>query len=421
MGETKSKKMKLSTKMLIGMVLGIILGAIFQSMHLEEFSANYIAPLGNIFISALKMLVIPLIISSLVTGLTGLGDNYALLGRICVKAVIFFLVSMALTTTIGIVAVNVVGLGEGMNLVTDEVLSTTAADLNVMTMIEGFVPSNIVQAMSENNMIQCIVFSAILAIAIVKSGEEGQSVREGLSKFSDVMCNMLMVVMEYAPIGVCALMANTVATSGLSIVISLLGIIVLQICVMLSVFLLLYAPIMVFYCKIPVTSFFKLCSPSMLVAVSTGASMAALSLNMEASKKLGCSEDISDMIVIMGNTMNMAGLAMHIGLAANFVANAYGIELSIYTQVIIVMSSVLMAMGMAGIPGATPLVSAVFSQVGLPQAGVGLIAGIDQIGTMIRTVMNITGDIVAACAICVSEKKFEFGKAKISSQNRETA
>jgi DAACS family dicarboxylate/amino acid:cation (Na+ or H+) symporter len=423
MNAQATKKMSLNSKMFIGLLLGTGVGVILQMFGMVEFSNAYIAPLGNIMVKGVKMLVIPLIISSLIAGLSQMGENLAKLGRVCLKAVAFFTITMSLSTCIGIAVVNLIPIGAKLNLTTTEVLDINAQKSypNIMTIVEGFVPSNIVKSMAETEMLPCIFFSVLFAVALLKMDKKSEGIRAAISNFSEAMLCVLHIFLHYFPIGIAALMANTVANFGFSVIFPLLNVVVMQIVIIAGFFLLLYIPLMVLYCKIPVRYFFKACYPAMIIAFSTASSMAALSLNMEAGKKLGISESIADLVVVMGNTMNMAGLAMYIGLSANFAAQAFNIPLSMGAQLVLVFSSVLMAMGMAGVPGATMLLAGAFMQVGLPQAGVMLLAGIDTIGGMFRTWLNLTGDVVAALVVAKSENELdlehahrEYGKTNIA-------
>lgn len=400
----KNKKMSISEKMLIGFIVGTVLGVIFSIIG---FQSEYIEMIGNLFIKSVKMLIVPLLVSSMICGVASMEDSKKL-GRVFAKAAILYLVMTGVAILTGIIAVKLTGIGNGMALGADIPEVEGKAYEGFAATILNLVPDNPVAAMANGSLLQIIVFSVLLGLALVKSGEKGKPFLICAQSFVEIMFKFVEVIMVIAPFGICALMANTIAKYGLATILPLLKMLVVCYVTMILFAVVVYLPCVRLYCKIPVKVFIKYASEPFLIAASTQTSSAAMSSNMQAAQKMGAPESISTFLISLGNTVNMAGVAISLGILSNFVANAYGIPLTIGNQITIILSGIMLAVGAVGVPSyQLVIMTAIFPQVGLPLAGVALVSGVDSIRGMISTAMNVLGDLVVALMVSKSENELK--------------
>ena len=397
------KKMKLSTQMIIALVLGAVVGAMFNTFG---WDTGYVKPFGDIFISLVKMLVVPLLMTSIISGTSSM-NNMKKLGRVALKAICLYVATMCLAMVIGIVVANVVKPGVGVLIVSDELATYEGKAFNgVLNTLVSLVPSNVISAMANGDLLPLILFSVFFGVCLNAVGEKSQTVAKFISEFAEVMYKMTSYVMMYAPIGAFALITNTVGNYGLSVLLPLGKMIITVYATLIGFVFLVYAPMLKFGCGISMKKFLSAMEEPLLIAFSTTSSMACLPSNMRASQKLGLSEDVSSFLIPLGNTVNMAGAAMYIAIVANFVAQAFGMPLTIMQQVSIVLTALLISIGAVGIPGyMIVMMTSVFSTVGIPLDGVSLVAGVDKILDMARTPCNIIGDVAIALFIDKGEKK----------------
>lgn len=396
------KKMSISTKMLIGFVVGTVLGVIFSAVG---FHSEYIEMIGNLFIKSVKMLIVPLLFSSMVCGVASMDDSKKL-GRVFLKAGFLYLAMTGLAIFAGIAAVKLTGIGSGMELGMEAAEMEGKAYAGFAATILNLIPDNPVSAMANGELLQIIVFSLLLGLALVKAGEKGKPFLRGMQSFVEIMFRLVEVIMTIAPFGICALMANTIAKYGLATILPLLKMLVVCYVTMILFALVVYLPLVSVYCKIPARVFLKHASEPILIAASTQTSSAAMSSNMQVAQKMGVPESISTFLISLGNTVNMCGVAISLGILSNFVANAYGINLTMGNQITIIISGIMLAVGAVGVPSyQLVIMTAIFPQVGLPLAGVALVSGVDSIRGMISTTMNVLGDLVVALIVAKSEKE----------------
>lgn len=400
----KKKKLGLSTWMIIALICGVIVGCIFNNFGI---SGSIIKPFGDIFISLVKMLVVPLLISSIITGTCSM-NNMRKLGRVAVKAIILYVITMCAAMVFGVLVSNIIKPGVGVSLVGEASAYEGREFPGFMQTIINMIPTNIVNSMAKGDLLPLILFSVLFGFCVNALGEKGKRIAEGISNFAEVMYKMTGYVMMYAPIGAFALIASTVASYGLSVILPLGKMILTVYATLIAFVLFVYMPMLKFSAKIPMSRFFKEMQEPLLVAFSTTSSMAAMPSNMRASQKLGLSKDVSSFLIPLGNTVNMAGAAMYIAIVSNFVAQAYGINLSIGQQFNVIITALLISIGAVGIPGyMIVMMTSVFSTVGIPLDGVSLVAGVDKILDMARTPCNIIGDVAIALVVDKSEKKKE--------------
>ncbi|GAH20072.1 unnamed protein product [marine sediment metagenome] len=397
--------MKLFQKVLIGFVLGAILGAIWGP------GIVWIKPIGTIFVSLLKMLIIPLIFSTLVVGVASIAEPKKL-GRVAGKTIAYYLVTTAFAIIIGLLLGNIFQPGAGMNLVLEGPAKEAAGAPSLVDTIVNLIPKNPIGAMANGKVLQVIVFALFFGYAMTKAGEKGKAVLKFFEGFAETMYKLTGTVMGFAPYGVFALIATTVGTHGLSVLIPFaklifavyLGVIIHEVVV--------YSGMVSVIGKMSPVKFFKGFSEAALLAFSTCSSSATLPVSMRvAQDNLGVSPTISSFVQPLGATINMDGTALYQGVCALFVAQAYGIHLGFGGQLTVLLTALLASIGTAGVPGAgLVMLTLVLTSVGLPLEGVALIAGVDRILDMARTSCNVTGD--AACAVVVAKTEGELAEVK---------
>ncbi|MDM5318876.1 dicarboxylate/amino acid:cation symporter [Bacillus altitudinis] len=410
--------MKLATKIIIALFVGAITGLllnIFAPNVFKVLDPYLFTPLGQIFLNLIKMLVVPIVFFSITLGVAGLGDPKKL-GRIGAKSILYFL----LTTTFAIIIAMSLALlikpgsigsfdTKGAEYKPQEAPSTTDTLLNI-------IPSNPVQSLVEGNMLQIIVFCIFLGLGIAVLGKKTEGLLKILEQGNELMMYLVGVVMKFAPYGTFGLIVTAIGSQGLE-AIKAMGLYFTVVLVALLVhFFLTYGSTLALFAKRNPFTFFKDFSPAMVVAFSTSSSSAVLPISMEtAQKKLKVPEPISSFVQPLGATINMDGTAIMQGVATIFIAQVFGVELTLMQMLTVVLTAVLASIGTAGVPGVGLIMLAmVLNSVGLPVEGIALILGIDRLLDMARTVVNITGD--AACAVIVTEteKKHEKDEASLN-------
>jgi dicarboxylate/amino acid:cation (Na+ or H+) symporter, DAACS family len=393
--------MKLWKKMLIGIVLGVIAGIILGP------HAQYLKPFGTIFLGLLNMLVVLLVFSSMTVGITSINDMRKL-GRVGLKTLGLYLGTTAIAIIFGLVAAKLIhpGHGIGLNHGSEIQIDETPEIVNIFL---SLVPSNPIGSLASGNILQVIVFSIFLGLGINFAGEKGKPVANILESLSEVMFTMTGIVMNMAPYGIFAIMAWVSGTFGLSILYPLLKLLLAHYVVCLIHLVLVFGGILIFMAKLRVIPFFKGMSDAITIAASTTSSSATLPASLHCvEENLGVPKSIASFILPLGSTINMNGTAIFQGIAAFFIAQAYGIELSWSSLTLIVVTATLSAVGCAGIPGGGLVtLSIVLGSVGLPLEGIAIVAGIDRLRDIIGTVINILGDAVVAVYVAKSEGELD--------------
>lgn len=397
--------MRLATKIIIGLIVGAVVGLVLNILSPDVFKVldTYLfTPLGQIFLNLINMLVVPIVFFSITLGVAGLGDPKKL-GRIGFKTISFFLVTTAIAIIIGLFLATIIQPGhvgnfdtEGASFEAEEAPSTGETLLNI-------IPSNPIQAFAEGNMLQIIAFSIFVGFGIAMLGKKAEALLTVVEQGNNLMMYLVNIVMKSAPYGTFGLIATAVGSQGLSAIKAMGLYMIVVILALLIHSIVTYGSAVFFLAKYNPFTFFKKFSPAMSVAFSTSSSNATLPVSMEtAQKELNIPKSISSFVQPLGATINMDGTAIMQGVATIFIAQVYGVNLSTMELVTVVLTAVLASIGTAGVPGVgLILLAMVFSSVGLPVAGIGLILGIDRLLDMARTAVNITGD--AACALVVSE------------------
>lgn len=409
----EKKKMGLASKVLIALVIGVVVGIIVHSLPAGALRDKFLIDgifqfVGQVFLRGIMMVVVPLVFVSLANGAASMGDVRKL-GKVGIKTILFFLISTAIAIAIGLAMAFLFNPGIGLDMGAIGAVEYTArAGKPIAEVLYEMVPRNPVQALAEGNMLQIIVFAIVVGIAITLIGEKGKKLLELLEQLNELVMKLVGIVMALAPIGVFCLVARTFGQIGISVIVPL-GKSVIAVYIALAIQLVVVYGIMLKgFAGLSLTRYIKKLSPAMAIAFSTCSSAAALPANMDLTiNRIGASKDISSFVLPLGNTINMNGTAIYQGVAAVFIAQAYGIPVTPTMALMIVLSATLASIGTAGVAGAGAIMlSMVLHTVGLPIEGVGLIFGIDRIYDMGRTAMNITGDSVVAAIISKQEGEF---------------
>lgn len=423
------KKLPLHTKILIGLVLGIVWGVIAANLGWAQANSWYVAPLGKIFVNLLKLIAIPMIITSLVVGVASLNDINKL-GRIGGRTLGIFIITTVFAVTIGLVLASIIRPGDALseetknNLINSyqssaakktEAAQTLTQQSPLQPLVDIF-PENLISAASDNQMMLSMVVIAILfgIATILVPAEKSQPLITLMNSANEVTLKVVDIIMLLAPIGVFALISSVItdlAGSNPAEAVNLL-LALAQYCGVVLLGLLLHAALVYmsmvkFIAKLNPIWFLKKMRPVHLLAFSTSSSNATLPLNMENTEKnMGVHEEITSFVLPLGATVNMDGTSLYQSVAAIFIAQVFNIDLSFTDQLLIIITATLASVGSAGVPGAGMVMLAiVLNSVGIPVEGIALIMGPDRILDMCRTVINVTGDTTVATVIARNEGK----------------
>ena len=395
----QKRKLSLAAQIFIGLFLGILAGLLFLAVGKADFAVAYVKPFGTIFLNLIKFIVVPIVLCSIVGGVISMKDIKKV-GSIGIKTVVYYLFTTAFAVTIGLIFAN---LFKG----TFQVLQTTDLEYevsqvtNFMDTLVNIFPSNIIQPLSSATMLQVIVIALFFGFGIILTGEKGDPLAAVITSLCDVSMVIMEMILKLSPIGVFCLITPVVAENGAKILGSLaMVLLTAYICYAIHA-IVVYSASVKLLAKLSPVAFFKGMAPAMVLAFSSASSVGTLPLNLECTERLGAKKDIASFVLPLGATINMDGTAIYQGVCAIFIAACFGIDLTLAEMVTIVLTATLASVGTAGVPGSGMIMLAmVLQSVGLPVEGIALVAGVDRIFDMGRTVVNITGD--AACAVCVS-------------------
>ena len=392
---SKKPKISLAWQMMIGLALGVVVGALVE----QETAKTFLQPLGDLFIRLIRMVVVPLVVATIIAGAAGISDT-SKLGRVATKTLICYALTTAVAVAIGLVFASFIQPGVGLDLST-EGLAAKAVEAPPLTQtLLNIVPINPMQAMSEGQMLQIIFFAVIFGFGLSSLGDRCKPVLNYFEVVGDTMIRVTGIVMLYAPIGVFGLIAFTVSRHGLGVLLPLFQLILSSFLATAFFVILLLVPLVRVVTGIPMMTFYRGIFEPWLIAFTTCSSAAALPANLNAARRLGSTKAVASFSIPLGNTINMNGTAIYMGVCSIFAAEVYGLDLTMADQVTIVLMGVLAAVGTAGVPGAGLIMTTVvFTQVGIPLEAVALIAGIDRILDMIRTSINVVGDVASALIV----------------------
>jgi len=395
--------LKLWQKIIIALILGVITGVVLGPQ------AELIKPIGTLFIRLIKMLIVPLIFSSLVVGICSM-DDIKKMGRIGAKSFGLYLFTTAVAITIGLIVGTLLQPGAGLNMEMPAEMAAAKEAPSFINTLLNMVPKNPVGALSSGSVLQIIVFALMLGVAINLAGDKGKPVANVFESFAEIMYKMTHMVMAFAPYGVFALMAWVAGKYGLDVLLPL-GKVILGVyvgCILHVLLTLTFGGVMMTARLNPIR-YWRGIIDAQAVAFTTTSSSGTLPVTMECARtNLGVSKPISSFVLPLGATINMDGTALYQGVAALFVAQAFNIDLTTGQYITIILTSTLASIGSAGVPGAgLIMLSLVLHSVGLPLEGLAVIAGIDRILDMARTTVNVTGDLMVSILIAKSEGELD--------------
>ena len=395
----QKKKLSLAAQIFIGLFLGIIAGLIFLAIGKADLTVAYIKPFGTIFLNLIKFIVVPIVLCSIVGGVISMKDIKKV-GSIGIKTVVYYLFTTAFAVTIGLIVANLFK-GTFQVLQTSNLEYEVSQGTNFMDTLVNIFPSNIIQPLSSATMLQVIVIALFFGFGIILTGEKADPLAAVVTSLCDVSMVIMELILKLSPIGVFCLITPVVAENGPKILGSLaMVLLTAYVCYAIHTIVVYSASVKVL-AKLSPIAFFKGMAPAMVMAFSSASSVGTLPLNLECTEKLGAKKDIASFVLPLGATINMDGTAIYQGVCAIFIATCFGIDLTLAEMVTIVLTATLASIGTAGVPGSGMIMLAmVLQSVGLPVEGIALVAGVDRIFDMGRTVVNITGD--SACAVCVS-------------------
>ncbi len=411
------KKIKLHTKIFIGLILGVVVGLVFGE------KAMIIEPVGTIFLRLITMIVVPLVLVSLMLGTASLGDIRKL-GRIGFKTVAYFTITTMIAISIGLGLANIVKPGTGLNKeVKAELYKSyeSRAQVSIQRMEEkpslkdiliNIVPTNPVKALIDGNMLQVIFLGLLLGLilTLIKK-EKSDLLIKFLDGVNDVIIQVVHIAMRLAPYGVLALIAAVIGQYGVNILVTLLKYSLVVVGGLVIYTLSVNSFSLSLLGRMNPILFFKAVKEAMIIAFSTSSSNAALPVSLDCVEHIGVSRQYSSFVIPLGATINMDGTALYQGVAAVFIANIYGIPLGFTDQITIVLMATLASVGAAGVPAAGIITLAmVLTQIGIPLEGIALILGVDRFLDMCRTTTNIIGDMTCAVVIKQTEER---GKTKL--------
>ncbi|GAB6259696.1 MULTISPECIES: cation:dicarboxylate symporter family transporter [Peribacillus] len=406
----KKFKLSLASQIFIGLILGIIVGAIFYG---NESAQSFLQPFGDIFLRMIKMIVVPIIVSSLIVAVAGVGDLKAV-GKLGAKSLSYFVVVTMIAIAVGLISANIIQPGAGVNMNNLEQTDiSTYVDTAETKQHESFVdtlvhivPSNPVKAMVEGDMLAIIFFSVLFGLSIAAIGEKGKPVFRFFQGVAEGMFYLTNMVMKFAPIGVFALIGVTISKFGLESLIPL-GKLALSVYGTMIFFVIVILGLIAKFVGFNIFTLIKLLKEELILAFSTASSEAVLPKIMEKMEKAGCPKHIATFVIPTGYSFNLDGSTLYQALAAIFIAQMYGIDLSMYEQITLMLVLMITSKGIAGVPGVSFVVLlATLGTVGIPIEGLAFIAGIDRILDMGRTVVNVIGNSLAAIVISKWEGQF---------------
>ena len=425
------KKLALHWQIIIGLLLGLTYGVIATNAGWGDVTSYWIAPFGTIFINLLKLIAMPLVLSSLITGVASLSDVKKL-SRIGGKTIAIYIGTTAIAVTLGLASVNILRPGDKIPDAMKEKLQMTyekdaSKKAGTVQEVKGrgplqpivdIIPSNFFFSASSNrNMLQVVFMAIFIGIGLIQiPRDKGKPLRDFFESLNDVVIKLVDIIMLIAPYGVFALIAQTinkVAGNNPSEIMELLGALgYYMVAVIIGLFahaLITYTGLMRLMTKMPLETFYRGIAPAQLLAFSTSSSGATLPVTMErCEEELGVSEEVSSFVLPLGATINMDGTALYQAVAAVFIAQTLNMSLDIGAQLTIVLTTVLASIGTAAVPGAgIVMLVIILEAVGVPSAGIALILGVDRILDMLRTTINVTGDATVAVIIAHSEDQLD--------------
>ena len=393
----------LTRQIFLGLAIGIVVGAFVDRFHPEW--AVYFRPFSQLFLRLIKMIIAPLIFATLVAGIAGAG-HFKVVGRMGLRAIIYFEIVTTIALVIGLVAVNITKPGVGVNLPLGQGPEMAAQAKTWDQILLHTVPESVIDAMAKGDVLQIVVFSIFFGVALGVLGEKGRPVLNWCEAVAETMFKFTNIVMHYAPIGVGAAIAYTVGHGGLGVLYNLAWLVATLYMALAVLILGVFLPIALLF-KVPIRKFLKAVKEPAVIAFSTTSSEAALPRAMEVLERLGVPRRIVSFVLPLGYSFNLDGTTLYLSLAAVFVAQAAGVELTVGQQITMLLTLMLTSKGVAGVPRAALVILAgTLASYGLPLEGVTLILGVDELMDMARTMTNVVGNCLATVVVAKWEGEF---------------
>jgi proton glutamate symport protein len=414
------RRITLSQWIIISLFVGIAVGFAFPNDG-EGWSATNLNLLSNVFLRMIKSMVVPLLFATLIVGLAGHGDDMKKVGRLAFRSIVYFEVVTTLALAIGLIAVNLVKPGEGINLVgasADAARGYASTKITFSGVVEHTVPTSFFDAAAKNEVLQVVFFAILFGVALakVKNDHTKKFMLNFCESLSDTMFEFIKLVMAFAPFGIGAAIAVTVANGGLS-VLGRLGVLVATLYGALIVFVLLVLLPTMFLFRIPIKPFIKTVKEPWLIAFTTASSEAAFPMAMQRMEGFGVPKRIVSFVLPTGYSFNLDGSTLYLALASVFVAQAAGIDMPMSTQLLMMATLMLTSKGVAAVPRASLVIlSGALTQFGLPLEGVAVILGVDALMDMARTSINLVGNCLATAVMARWEGELDDAKALASPQ-----
>jgi proton glutamate symport protein len=403
MPSTPRRGLTLTQQIFLGLFVGIVAGAIVD--HYNPSYAIYFRPFSQLFLRLIKMVIAPLIFATLVAGIAGAG-HFKVVGRMGLRAIIYFEIVTTLALIIGLVAVNVTKPGIGVNLPLGQPSDISAKPQTWDQILLHVAPESVIDSMARGDVLQIVVFSIFFGIALGMIGEKGRPVLAWCEAVAETMFKFTNIVMHYAPIGVGAAIAYTVGHGGLGVLYNLAWLVATLYCALAVLILGVFLPIALIF-RVPLRKFIRAVKEPAVIAFSTTSSEAALPRAMEVLERLGVPRRIVSFVLPLGYSFNLDGTTLYLSLASVFVAQAAGVHLSIGHQITMLITLMLTSKGVAGVPRASLVILAgTLASYGLPLEGVTLILGVDELMDMARTMTNVIGNCLATVVIAKWEGEF---------------
>lgn len=409
------KKLGLTGKIIVAMVLGIICGLVINYLGLNSegsFVYNYLTNglfeiIGKLFVNSLKMLVVPLVLISLICGVCGIGD-IRLLGRIGTKTFFIYMMTTAIAIATAIGLGSIFHIGKGMNLPMDASFEPKAPP-PLIDVFSNIVPSNPISAMANGDMLSIIFFAILIGISILMVGRPAKGLVQSLELINEVILKMVTIIMNLAPYGVFALLVKAMSELGIDLIGQLVGYVLVLVGSLFFHFFVTMMIILKVFSGLSIKTFLAKMREVQIFAFSTASSNATIPVTLRTvTKRMGVNNSVASFTIPFGATINMDGTAIMQGTATIFIANLYGIDLTLVQYGTVILMSVLASVGTAGVPGVgLVMLSMVFAQVGLPVEGIALILGVDRILDMLRTAVNVGGDAAVTAIVAKSEGKMD--------------
>lgn len=410
----KKIKLGLATQIVIGLILGIVVGAVFYG---NPNVSTYLQPLGDIFLRLIKMIVIPIVFSCLVVGVAGVGDIKKL-GKLGIKTIVYFEIMSTIAIVLGLGIANVFHPGSGVDMTQLSKVSIssyvdtakTAAHKGIADTIVNIVPSNVFDSLANGNMLPIIFFAVMFGLGVAAIGEKGKPILKIAEGTSQAMFWVTNQIMKTAPIGVFALIGVTVSKFGLKSLVPL-GKLMITVYGAMFLFIVVIMGVVAKLAGNSILNIVKILKEEIILAYTTSSSETVLPRLMVKMEKYGCPSGITSFVIPTGYSFNLDGSTLYQAIAAIFISQMYGMHLSIFTQINLVVVLMITSKGIAGVPGVSFVVLlATLGSVGIPVEGLAFIAGIDRLLDMARTVVNVIGNSLASIVVSKWEGEYDENK-----------